>query len=368
MPKNNKIFILLLLSPTFITISRADTCSPPESSISPQLSSSVQYDKKLRSYKYQYSIKNEVTAQIPLDRFGFLVNEAPSSLKAPAYWGGAFTSLSSAPYDFVWSTFEPDPKVANIIPMDGSLAVPAYSVKPGKTLSGFEFTSANSPGVVQYFAAGFSQIPGSTPIPGNDEPEPSCPGWNWQNSQLENWISGAATGPADVGVTSVRIRAREETGLHECPPIDPKKANGKIAILVFSTQTFDASQIDLSDVVFGPAHAKPISSKLVPVGLGEKIAVDERLEWERILETLEPNIAGGKNSHPQNILLVFDVSALDVQCGLDQALFLRGETKTNQQFVGAVPAKVVGCGNKEIGKHKHHPFPFQWGHFGNSSN
>jgi hypothetical protein len=80
--------------------------------------------------------------------------------------------------------------------------------------------------------------------------------------------------------------------------------------------------------------------------------------WRKI--RFLPEKADRKKVTYKNTLLTFDVSSLDIQCGMDQALFLRGKTKSGQQFVGAVSANVVGCGAKDFGKLKRHELPFKW--------
>jgi len=305
-------------------------------------------------------MKNQASAQIPLDYFGLLLNQAPSSSLSAENWNGQYISLDSSPYRFRWNTVLVDPSLANKVSGDGTLSAPVYAIQPGKSLGGFEISSAQVPGIVQFFAQGFAQIASGTPTLQNDEPVPSCPQWDFENPQIETQVTGATVGPSDPSTVSVRIRAREETGIHPCQPINSKSPAGKIAVLVLSSHTFDPSEIDVTSVIFGPSYAAPISSKLVPTGLGESIGSDERAEWEKALEALLPESSDRKNVHPKNLLLVFDVPALDVQCGLDQSLFLRGKTTAGQQFIGAVPAKVAGCGSNEVGKHKRHPFPFKW--------
>lgn len=336
----------------------ADICTPPPSAVRPSLSSQVSFDKKTKIYKYKYTMKNGSSAQIPIDYFGLLVNKAPSSFVLPSNWGGEFIFLGYAPTNFTWTTTtvaDPD-KITG----DGAMSVPLYAIKPGQSISGFEISSLQPPGTVQFFAEGFTQPPSSTPPISNDEPVPVCPGWDFENSKLQNQVTGMTVGPSEPDVISVRIRAREEKGVRACGPINPKSPSGKISVLVFSTPTFDATQIDLSSVNFGPGFASPISSKTTQFGLGEKIESDERADWERLLEDFLPDKADRKKVAFKNNLLVFDVVALDLQCGMDQALFLRGKTKSGQQFVGAVSANLVGCGAKDFGRHKHRETPFKW--------
>jgi hypothetical protein len=340
--------------------SMADTCPPPPNSIAPSLSATVTFDKKSQLYNYQYIVKNGPNARIPLDFLGLLLNQAPLSVRSAPYWSGDLSIRGFAPSEFIWSTFAIKASDANTVTGDGTLSPPLYAIQPGKSLTGFEFSSLQGPSVTQFSSSGFTQAAASTPSIANDEPTPSCPEWDFQNSQLQVYVSGMTVGPSDPSTVSVKIRAREETGLHSCAPINPKSPSGKIAVLVLSTSTFDASQINASSVIFGPSYAAPISSKIVKRGIGEKIGADESADWEKVLEKLNPKSADKKKVSFENFLLTFDIASLDVQCNLDQALFLRGKTNSGQQFVGAVPAKVVGCGSQEIGKHKRHKLPYKW--------
>ena len=55
------------------------------------------------------------------------------------------------------------------------------------------------------------------------------------------------------------IRLREESEEH-LGAIDPNSPTGRIAVLVLSSDTFDASEVDVSSIRFGPGKAAPISS------------------------------------------------------------------------------------------------------------
>lgn len=339
----------------------SDTCTPPPSAVAPIVTSQVSYDAKARTYKYRYTIRNEPSAQIPLDWFGILINTAPSSSVSPTNWDpGEFTALGFMPSRFSWSTSTVAGSAGKKITGDGTLSAPTYALKPGSSLSGFELISSQPPGVVQFFAQGFTQPPSSVPTAKDDEPTPTCAGWDFHNAQLATQVTGATTGPSDPNTISVRLRAREEKGRGECSPINPKQPSGKIAVLVLSTHVFDASQIDVSSIMFGPAYVAPISSQLVQGGVGEQIGRDERIDWEQWQEQFDPNNADRKNSRPQNLLLTFDVASLDVQCHLDQAIFFRGQTKSGQKVVGAIPANVIGCGTSDQGKHGRHKVPRRW--------
>lgn len=355
--KTNIVFSLFLFS-TFCE--GADYCPSPRSGVDPIVKTSVSFDKKTMLYRYRYSLKNGGNGRLPLDFFGLYITETPSSSRSPAHWIGTFTDLSFAPSDFTWLTHAPKDSEANKISDSVTLSDPAYALKPGQSAEGFEIISPQPPGVVQFYAEGFTQPAVSTPTEKNDEPVPQCETSNFKNPKIQNQVTGMTTGPSDPAIQSVRIRAREEKGEGRCSTIYPKKPSGKIAILVLSTRSFDASQIDVSSVIFGPGYAPAIASRPTPSGKGEKIDEDEQMEWERSSEDFRAGEADRKNVHSKNLLLTFNVADLDVQCNLDRALFLRGKTTAGQLFVGAVPAKTAGCGLQESGIHRRHPYPFKW--------
>ena len=335
-------------------------CPPPPSGIEPTLQVQVSFDKKSNAYTYKYTIQNGKNAQLPLSWFGVQSNQAPTTIVSPLHWRGSFRSLSFAPFDFNWGTAEVNPAIANKITGDGTLAGAFYALKPGSSLSGFEITSPQPPGPAQFFAEGDATPPTSIPTATDDEATPNCAGWDFKNAQLATQLTGVTTGPSDPNTISVRLREREEKGIGQCAAINPKQHSGKLAVLILSTRKFDASQIDISSLMFGPAYVAPVSSKLTKGGIGESIGRDERHEWEIFQEKMDPDEADRKSSHPQNLLLTFDVPALDIQCHLDQAIFLRGQTKSGQKIQGAVPANLVGCNPKDLGKHERHKIPHRW--------
>jgi hypothetical protein len=220
----------------------------------------------------------------------------------------------------------------------------SVSVAPGKGLSGFSLTSPQHPGLIQYFVDGQTGVPSSSqPAEGatEDEPLPNCPNWDFQNPRLQTLVNGIATGPLSPNTISVAIRLREVTGIRPCAPINPISPKGNLSVLVLASQTLDPSRIVISSLKFGPSGIAPSSSRLVPVG-GENIAPwDEHEEWERILTLIDPN--WNKNTKFQNLLLVFDEASLGIQCVLDKAIILTGQTQSGENIIGGVSTRLVGC-------------------------
>jgi hypothetical protein len=352
--------ISLLLPITFMQIASADTCPEPGTAAAPSLTSTVSFDSKTKLYTYDYSIKNlsSGSQNTPLDQFGLYLSEKPLSWTTVNNWRPGFNNNGlSSPY-FSWETHTIDPAIANL-PANGKLPAHINALKPGESLGGFSLKSASPPGAVQFFSLGQDQPPSTTPTNVNPEPIPQCSGWVLQIPLIQAQITGATVGPADPDVTNVRLRARDETGEGKCRTIDVKKASGKISVLLYDAKDFNASTVDLSTVIFGPGYAHPTSSKLVPNGMGEKLGSDERGDWEKWREKFKYD-GDQKSSSHENLLLTFDVKALNIVCHLDQALFLRGKTKTGRQFMGAVSANVTGCKDNEVGAHSMNISPYKW--------
>jgi hypothetical protein len=119
-------------------------------------------------------------------------------------------------------------------------------------------------------------------------------------------------------------------------------------VLVLGSKDFDPSQIVTSSLKFGPAEVAPLSAKLVPGEGRDEMESDEDETWERVSSSF------GRDRHNpakhRNLLLVFDEASLDVQCGLDQALFLTGQTQVGMKIVGGAATKLAGCDVKHPGR------------------
>jgi len=159
-----------------------------------------------------------------------------------------------------------------------------------------------------------------------------------------------AIGPSSPNVVSVAIRLRDEGGEHQHGPIDPDKASGNIEVLVLSSQSFDASEINVLSIRFGPGQALPLSSMLVPA-TGELAGQgDEREDWERSRDKFGNDKDGNPTS--QNLLLIFDLKSMAVQCVLDKALFLSGTTKSGDGIIGGVSSHLAGCNVRDPGSRR----------------
>lgn len=316
----------------------ADTCPNPPSSVDPSVSTNTTFDKKTGSYTYSYSIQNGPDSLIPIDSFILYLTQKPSSSLSPIHWLPDFQNIAGIPSNFSW--------IAN-----KSSKFKPVSIAPGKSLSGFSIESSQAPGPIQYIVDGQTGVPSSSPPAegaADDEPTPNCPSWDFSNPLLQTLVTGLTTGPQNPNTVSVAIRLRDEQNIHVCGPINPNNPSGKVSVLVLGTKDFDPTQVVASSIKFGPNGAIPLSSKLVPAG-GENIAPwDEHEEWEKLLKGIDPSC--DQNPKKQNLLLVFDQVSLGVQCVLDKAIFLSGQTQSGSKIIGGVSSRFVGCDIQHPGK------------------
>lgn len=336
-----KIFIVGIGFWVFtLTAFSQSSCPTPPTSIDPSISSVASYNVNTQMYNYRYTVRNAKDSLLPIDYLTVLINDQPSNVQSPANWSGSYITLADIPFNLSWSTI--DVSSSAIVQANSSdLPVPTFAIQPGAQLEGFILSSSNGPGILQYYTEGFTQIPSATPTPSDDEPNPNCPGWDFISPYFQTLVTGIATGPSSPNVISVRLRLRDEAGEHQYGSINPKTPTGNIGVLVRSSRTFDASTINVPSIRFGPANAIPLSSRLVPSNSGKDASADEREEWEIIQDKL--NSDQGGNVKPENLLLIFDLKSLGVQCVLDKALFLTGTTQSGEGIIGGVSTRTVGC-------------------------
>jgi hypothetical protein len=97
--------------------------------------------------------------------------------------------------------------------------------------------------------------------------------------------------------------------------INPR-SKGKIAVAILATDTFDATTVDVSTVLFGATatEAAPVQSSL------EDVDGDGDLD----------------------MILHFNTQHTGIQCG-DTSAFLTGETFSGQMIEGSDSVNTVGC-------------------------
>lgn len=326
----------------------ADTCPPPPSSIDPSVTANVSFDKKSGIYTYKYDVQNGRSSQIPINDVILQVSQEPTSIQSPTHWLPDFMNLGYMPTHFLWGSV-PSSKYK---PVD---------IAPGSHLSGFSFQSTQPPALVQYSAEGRTGVPSSSPPPEgslDDEPEPNCPDWDFNNPRFKRLVTGITTGPLSPNTVSVSMRLRKETGAHPAAPINPASPTGKVSVLFLATKNFDPSQIVVSSVQFGPDGAAPLSSKLVPA-FEDDDRDSDREEWEKLSRGLGDDHEHDRDQDPkkQNLLLVFDLASLGIQCVLDKSVVLTGKTQAGVNIIGGASTRLIGCDVHHPGKHHRKPNP-----------
>ncbi len=335
--KNRKLTTSLLpmLAIPFIALSvHADYCPPAPTSVVASVVASVKWDPQTKLYTYSYRVSNSNSSPIPLDRFLVLTAPQPTNALSPQNWHSSF-SPGIGKTDWITSAPDPKTKNLNVKGAGGGHLLPAfYAIKPGASLGGFSFQSQNPPGPTKFMIEGNTDVPASLPTSTDDEPAPTCPGWDFKGAKYETMVTGITQGPASPNVTPVAIRLRDGDDDRPYGDFNPERPRGNVGVIVLSTKTFDASTVDLTSIQFGPGKASPLSSRLVPSS--DKRCHEEREDWER-------DDDDKARDQRKDLFLVFDIKAVGVRCLLDHALFLSGKTKDGKAIFGAKAIELVGC-------------------------
>ncbi len=129
--------------------------------------SNVSYDPDLGLYTYEYKFTNEADSLLDVDSISLLTDATVLNIVVPAGWDSLTTSNVDG--DSVVSFYAGVTK--SDIPPDfvdvGQLFPSPHDIKPGQSLGGFSFQSADPPDFVEFEATGFTQAPKS----GIDVPE-----------------------------------------------------------------------------------------------------------------------------------------------------------------------------------------------------
>jgi hypothetical protein len=299
----------------------------------------VSVDPASGLFHYLYTVRNSGASILPINYFTLALGEPPTDIKSPANWFSRYINLSTVIPNLRWATIVATPSAFSG-PNALSLPVPAYAIQPGRQLGGFSVNSSLAPGVGQYYVEGVTQIPASVPTSSDDENQPDCSGWDFKSPRLQTLVTGMVTVPSSPTVISVVLRLRREHGEPSYGPINPHTASGRIAVLIKSSRQFDTADLDVSSVRFGPGQALPLVSSLIRSSSHDDQG-DEREEWEKV----RANVRGDSDQDrdKRDLLLVFDLKALAIQCVLDKALFLTGSTYSGVHILGGASIRTVDC-------------------------
>jgi hypothetical protein len=340
-----KITNRIALTAAFLVQSTfAQSCPIPPTEVAPSVKLKITFNPKDGGYTYEYTLSNSATSKLPIERFIILNEINPQSIRPPDHWHGRFVNLPELEKNIVWSTSALDPNDPNRKRKDyvGPPLKLFYSVKPGAQLSGFELVSPNPPGPVHYFAEGETEIPRSVPTVGDDEAEPNCPGFS-DEPRFKSMFGGVTEGPMPPGTVPVSIRLLRASGEWHSHQCNPDKDTGKISVLIFANRDFDPNLLTLPSVKFGPGVAPVLSSKTLP---DFKDREDQWADWEKSVKRIHPDQSGldeKERSRKKPLVLTFDLKAVGIRCGLDNALFLEGKTSDGKNIVGSVPITTRDC-------------------------
>ncbi|MFA6238520.1 MAG: hypothetical protein WC635_14395 [Bacteriovorax sp.] len=313
-----KIFLLNLFY--FTSLAMGDICPPPQTKTDPKLNASVEFDRKTNMYTYSYVIENGEKALIPILFVRLVIDIGPQEIIAPIN---------------LFAVFENEPPGSNL-PKHLLMSTGVDRLKPRSKTGIYSFKTARSPGLVKYYVDGDTDAPTSTPIPGNPEPVPNCPGFFFDRPFMEGLANGITTGPAPLNQISVEFKLKkmkdkkqnvqkdkkenQEEEDEDFTETTPQKDSGKIVAVLKSKKDFDVTTINISSIRLGTGQA--------PV------------------ETSE--IKGAKNH--EELRLVFDIAKLGIECDRDRVLFLTGKTTDGKDILGAEPIKTKNCDQPQAKK------------------
>lgn len=220
-------------------------CPTAPNEVSPSVEAKVNFDKDTGLYTYSYTLKNGRDAKLPISGLRIYTPEEPAGAKGPSKWiDGSFSTFHNSGSRIIW--------------IAGS-----NRVAPGKSLSGFEITSAKEPGAVRFSARGPFTPPSATPTETDDEPQPDCPNFYLNESGDNGDIVGVTIGPAPEDQVSADILVRERKRFkRRIPKISPM-SSGKVFVLVMGNEDLDVKDIDIDSLEFGFGKAKPLKHKII---------------------------------------------------------------------------------------------------------
>lgn len=321
------IFLGLILFTSF-AFSRTEICpnlSP--SDIAPKVKVKVTFDNKKNWYRYEYSVVNQVEAKVPIWRFSIEAESPPVNTGHPAGWEKAVFDKKAREIYWVYKAAK-------------------TTIRPDKSLSGFEIVSKKEPGLVKFYADGDVA---DTPIVkfenDEDEIDPqsiACPGFYNGEGNSDN-VVGATRGPSIAHRLEVKMRARKSgikawggslnlPGEMEVSPLD----YDQIDLILMGTKNIDVNKIEFKTVEFGPAKAGFVPVKKVFVNEFNELSDDDFMEVM-------------KKSKSQHLMLTFNTNDLEVRCNVDNALFLTAKLG-NKNLMGAINVKPVACDKKTFAR------------------
>lgn len=115
----------------------------------------VTYSAGHKRFLYEYNVVNSAKSIQSIWAFSIIFDESYRNVKAPAGWATFRPNNPKLPKMIDWAAVE----CGDYIPVHSNIDPSPYQISPGKSLSGFSFESPGLPGIVNFYAEGFTRLP-----------------------------------------------------------------------------------------------------------------------------------------------------------------------------------------------------------------
>ncbi|MEK6628346.1 MAG: hypothetical protein AABY53_06950 [Bdellovibrionota bacterium] len=298
-------------------------CPTPPTAINPEIVAKDSFDKKTGLYKYQYTIYNKADVKVPIRQVAIKIYKPVENIKSPQFWKSK--GYIEDKNKIFWNNSSLTPKL----------------IESGQSLSGFEFTSSDPPGLVRFYAYGKPDGLPTAVLDTEEEGEVDvvCPGFFYDGDASD--VTLVTTGPLPPNQVDVKLRMRKLKdkkwqGKHndeaklEVSPLD----TDKVQVILFDDKNIDTSKINLSSLEFGFGKAKPTKTYFLK---------DFNDDCD---DEIKEHVKKHKASH---LVMEFNLVDVDVRCDVDRVLYLTGKIDSRNLF-GAVKIKHSICDKKTFYK------------------
>jgi hypothetical protein len=325
-----KKLIYLLVGTMFTSgTALADTCPIAPTSVNAVVNANVSFDHTKKIYTYRYTLSNLRSSPIKLTSVMLRADDDPVASAAPPKW-------------FV------DPNKIGSIRLVEFNGIKKFGILPGQKLSGFEIKSYRKPGLVPFFLGGEMSVPSVSPVPGNDEPEPDCPGFIFSGDMYSFNPVGMTTGPELDGVVSSELKYINKKYRHHSeenrPTFDPM-SKGEIKLLLKGSKEIDVTSIDLASLAIGFGKAKPLTTKIVRAKGEDKDCDEDKKEKNEKHDSKLPDL-----------VMTFKLEDIGIRCNLDHTLILNGNIgaagPNQKKLMAFAPISPVFCKKEHMVKMK----------------
>lgn len=193
-------------------------------------------------------------------------------------------------------------------PDTGQVPPGLFQIKPASSLSGFSFTSPNQPGLVNFYALGFVDLPGADTEAEAESLLDNCP------QSTGGFFDLAVTGTTQGPVTFIPVQIDIKPG--SSPNAINLADQGVVPVAILSSASSDSTTVDPATVKFGPGGA------LAQNGAGHSEDIN--------------------NDGLPDLVLQFPTEATGIACG-DTSATLTGETFSGTEISGSDSVVTVHC-------------------------